>query len=81
MDFKPKRHQLAHMVQRLLHFGTPALWANWREETENHDMKQIAQKAHAMVWDRRILINHRRAYGVRSKLRKDRGKRARTSDP
>ena len=75
--FKPKHHQLAHMVRNLLELGTPALWGNWREETENQDMKRIARAAHYNVWEVRILVNHRRAFGVRSKMHKTRGKRSR----
>ena len=43
IGFKPKHHEIAHAVKKLLHFGTPALWGNWREESENKDLKTMAQ--------------------------------------
>ena len=75
--FKPKHHQLAHMCRKLLKCVTPALWGDWREEIENKDMKEVAKAAHYSVWERRILVNHRRAFGVRSSRHQDRGKRSR----
>ena len=75
IDFKPKHHQLAHMINKLLNFGTPMLWGNWREETENNDIKSIARRTHNANWESRVLESHRRTFGVGSR-RAARGQRA-----
>jgi len=61
---KPKDHNLMHMAQRILIMGSPALYGNWFDETLNKELKGIAAKAHATVWEPRILSEFRRSRGL-----------------
>ena len=67
IGFKPKHHAVAHMVHKLLECGTPHVWANWTDESDNRLLVRIALQAHRLVWARRILSEHRRGFGVRSR--------------
>ena len=60
-----KHHALAHMVHKLLRFGTPALWGCWRDESDNKMLAQLALRAHRTVWSRRLISEHRMAFGTR----------------
>ena len=63
--FTPKHHQVAHMVHKLLKYGSPHDWGTWVEEGENHDVAIMGAHAHRSVWTRRLLTEHRAARGVR----------------
>ena len=70
IEVRAKHHCLAHMVRKLLKYGTPALWACWRDESDNHQLAQLASRAHRLVWSRRVISEHRVAYGSRAAKRK-----------
>ena len=65
LEFTPKHHQMAHMVRKLMRWGSPHMWGTWSEESENHDIAIMALHSHRSVWARRILVEHRVAHGVR----------------
>ena len=69
IEVRAKHHCLAHMVRKLLKYGTPALWACWRDESDNHQLAQLAARAHRLVWSRRVISEHRVAYGSRAAKR------------
>ena len=60
-----KHHALSHTAQKLLRFGTPALWGCWRDESDNKMLAALALRAHRMVWSRRLISEHRMAFGTR----------------
>ena len=72
IEERPKHHALLHMCDLIRDNGTPHLWANWRDESENQDLKRIGLHAHRMVWHHRLLTQHRCAYGNRSKRQQKR---------
>lgn len=62
---RAKHHQLSHMAHKLVRFGTPALWGCWRDESDEQMLAQLALRAHRMVWSRRLISEHRMAFGTR----------------
>lgn len=62
---RAKHHALSHMAYKLLEYGSPALWACWRDESENKLLAQLALRAHRSVWSRRLIAEHRLAFGTR----------------
>ena len=69
LTFKAKHHALSHMVEKLLKYGSPYVWGCWRDETANKALKGISRTAHRRVWHRRVLANHRAAFGIDSGAR------------
>ena len=65
LEKRVKHHQMAHMLSRLLTDGTPHLWSTWVDESENHELGQLALRAHRSVWQWKVLATHRRSYGIR----------------
>ena len=65
VSFTPKRHQIAHMVHKILKYGSPHDWGTWVEEGDNHEIALMGGHAHRSVWARRLLSEHRIARGVR----------------
>ena len=65
INFTPKHHQVAHMVHKMLKYGSPHAWGTWVEEGENHEVALMGGHAHRSVWARRLLTEHRVARGVR----------------
>ena len=49
IEVRAKHHALSHMGRKLLHYGTPALWACWTDEGENKMLAQLAVRAHRLV--------------------------------
>jgi hypothetical protein len=74
MDMRPKHHQMAHMVNKLLSDGNPHLWSTWVDESENHELGQLALRSHRSVWAWKVLANHRRSYGIRKSIVKNKSK-------
>ena len=68
--FKPKHHFLMHTAQRILQMGSPALYGNWYDETLNKHLKNIAQAAHAAVWEQRILSEFRHSRGLEASAKR-----------
>ena len=62
MNPKPKDHMLMHMSNRLRQMGSPALYANWIDESHNRLLRDVAARAHGLVVDRRILVEFPEAY-------------------
>ena len=65
--FKPKHHQLAHMISFFRSLGGPYTWGCWRDETGNMYLKAVARQAHRRVWHKRVLSEHRVAFGLMKK--------------
>ena len=65
LNFTPKHHQVAHMCNKMLKYGSPHAWGTWVEEGENHEVALMGGHAHRSVWARRLLTEHRVARGVR----------------
>jgi hypothetical protein len=65
VTFRPKHHAMAHMVRKIIDFGAPSAWGNWTEESDNRFLKALALRAHRTVWARRVLGEHRKAFGTR----------------
>ena len=65
IDVRATHHALGHMGVKLLEYGTPALLACWTDEGENKMLAQLALRAHRLVWSRRLISEHRLAYGTR----------------
>ena len=65
VSFTPKHHQIAHMVHKILKYGSPHDWGTWVEEGDNHEIALMGGHAHRSVWARRLLSEHRVARGVR----------------
>ena len=72
IEVRAKHHALSHMGHKLLQYGTPALWACWTDEGENKMLAQLALRAHRLVWSRRLITDHRMAYGSRKVKRRKR---------
>jgi hypothetical protein len=72
IEVRAKHHALSHMGAKLLEYGTPALWACWTDEGENKMLAQLALRAHRLVWSRRLISDHRLAWGVRQVKRRKR---------
>ena len=70
IEVRAKHHSIAHMCRKLLEYGTPALWACWVDESDNKLLANLALVAHRLVWSRRLLGEHRRAYGTRRAQRR-----------
>ena len=68
---KPKDHQLMHLAHRALEMGSPALYANWVDESLNRHLKGIAAAAHSTVWEARVLAEFRAWKGMGRKRRMD----------
>ena len=62
---RAKHHGLSHMTYKLLQYGSPSLWACWTDESENKMLAQLALRAHRLVWSRRLIAEHRLAFGAR----------------
>jgi hypothetical protein len=75
IEVRAKHHALSHMGHKLLHYGTPALWACWTDEGENKMLAQLALRAHRLVWSRRLITDHRMAYGSRKRRKRGSKKR------
>ena len=65
ITFTPKHHQVAHMVHKMMKYGTPHDWGTWVEEGQNHEVAIMGAHAHRSIWTRRLLTEHRAARGVR----------------
>ena len=63
LELRIKHHAMSHLVASMLNFGSPHVWSNWRDEAENKDLARLALRAHRRVWSRRLLVDHRFAYG------------------
>ena len=70
IEVRAKHHSIAHVCHKLLDYGTPALWACWVDESDNKLLAHLALSAHRLVWSRRLLSEHRRAYGTRRAQRR-----------
>ncbi len=62
---RDKHHALSHMTYKLLQYGSPSLWACWTDESENKMLAQLALRAHRLVWSRKLISEHRLAFGTR----------------
>ena len=69
MNPKPKDHMLIHLSSRLRQMGSPALYANWIDESYNRLLRDVAARAHGRVVDRRILVEFPRAYRSEKRAR------------
>ena len=48
--YRPKCHQLLHMIQRAQFKGNPRLYSTYRDESLNGTVAQIARSAHRRSW-------------------------------
>ena len=69
LDPKPKDHMLCHLASRSLQQGSPALYANWYDESINKMLRDIASGAHSMVFERRVLSEFPMAWAKRRRLK------------
>ena len=53
----PKLHALMHFATDVVHFGSPAAWACWEDESLNQVLKAVSASAHRLVWHKRVLEN------------------------
>ena len=53
----PKHHLLLHMFEpnRVKFTGNPRFFSNFYDEALNQDLKALAQRAHASVFEQRVL--------------------------
>ena len=61
----PKHHQMVHLLQGVPANGSPSLYSNWRDESLNRNLANIAGAAYAAVWERRIFISYLHWRGLR----------------
>ena len=59
---KPKDHCLQHMSLRICEQGSPALYANWLDESLNKLLREVSAHAHSSVHDVRVLKEFQKAY-------------------
>ena len=55
LAFKPKDHMLMHMANRIRLQGSPSVYGNWKDESINRTLKNVAAAAHGSVAHKRIL--------------------------
>ena len=46
-----------HFATDVVHFGSPAAWACWEDESLNQVLKAVSASAHRLVWHKRVLEN------------------------
>ena len=61
---KPKDHMLMHIAFRVPYLGSPALYANWLDESHNRLLRDVAAGSHSMVHDVRTLLEFERAHAT-----------------
>ena len=66
---KPKHHMMMELAARMHWFGSPSIYGCFRDEHLNGVLKLMANKVHRRIFMRRVLIEWRVAYGIRSRTR------------
>jgi len=65
LDLKmaPKHHLLFHWAMRVRDLGNPDLYSTYEDEHVNGQVAKIAQRAHSLVWSRRVQSEYKRTFG------------------
>ena len=64
---KPKDHMLMELSYGCRYLGSPALYANWADESLNRLLRDVAAGAHSAVHEKRILKEAPRALELEAK--------------
>ena len=57
MDMKPKHHLFLHLSFRARHYGSPAWYGTFLDESQNRVLASVCRSAYPTVFEQRVFVS------------------------